>query len=124
MRKTIVILVCVLLIAASVPLFAHGYRDHHGHSGKSDLHRWHGSLVNPAFLSWKGWKGWKGWGQAPSEDPEETPAEEPSNPPGKDANEVPEEKPVDGSPTSGDLILNLRLNPFYRLNLFDGSFLG
>jgi len=111
MRKTIVILVCLLLIAASAPLFAHGHRDRHGHSWKSNPHRWHGSFTHPAF------HGWKGWGRALSGGPEGTPAEESPNPPDKPT-DVPEVKPADKFPTGDDPLLDLMLDPF------DGSFPG
>jgi hypothetical protein len=59
MKTIIVILLCVLLLAAGVPLFAHGPGSDHGRFHKDNPHRWQGSSTHPAF------HGWHGWGFAP-----------------------------------------------------------
>ncbi len=90
MRKTIVILVCLLLVASGVPLFAHGHLGHH--HGWHNGHHWHGSSTHPSF------HGWRGWGHHnPGHNPAEPPGKDPTDPPPDDPQEDPGDKPGGGS---------------------------
>ena len=118
MRKIIIILVCFLLIASGLPLFAHGRGSDHGRFWKDNPQRWRGSDIHPAI------HGWRGWGKAVRKAPDGVPAEDASNPPddppedpGDKPAEEPGEKPVDknGGQTFGGM---------WILNLFNGSFAG
>jgi hypothetical protein len=88
MKKTIVILVCMLLLAAGVPLFAHGAGSSRGRFHNDNPHRWHGSSTHPSY------HGWHGWGSAPRRCPEGRPAPDPANPPDKPGG-TPVEQPGD-----------------------------
>ncbi len=77
MKKIIVVLACLLLLAAGVPLFAHGPGSDHGRFHKDNPHRWQGSSSHPAL------HGYHGWGNAPSRCPDGVPTVEPGNPPDK-----------------------------------------
>jgi hypothetical protein len=122
MRKIIVILVCLLLIASSLPLFAHGHRSHgayHGSSGKhqaANPHRWHGSSQHPSF------HGWRGWGKAPGNGPGQ-PADDPSAPP-DDPQEDPGDKPGTNPDGSGGKGGDVPMEQLLILDLKDGSFPG
>jgi hypothetical protein len=115
MRKIIVILVCLLLIASALPLFAHGQWGQHGRQWSANPHRWHGSTQHPSF------HGWRGWGQAPgvgptkhADDPSkppDDPVEDPGDKPGTDPVGTPGDKGDDGL-MEGLLILDLRTGSF------------
>jgi hypothetical protein len=88
MKKIVIILVCLLLLAAGVPLFARGHKSDHGRFWKDNPHRWHDSSTHPAF------HGWRGWGDAPCRrEPKDKPAPEPSDKPGDDSGDKPAEEP-------------------------------
>jgi len=115
MKKMIIILLCLLFIAAGLPLFARGQSSDHGRFWKDNAHRWHGSAIHPAF------HGWRGWGKAPSHAPDGIPAEDPPDKPQEDPGDKPPQEPGDKDgeePMGGVLIPNLILNPI------DGSFPG
>jgi hypothetical protein len=122
MRKIIIILVCLLLLASGAPLFAHGHRGHHGHHGHhgnnghhglANANRWHGSDVHPSF------HGWRGWGKRPGHTPDVPPVEDPTKPPG-DIQTDPGDKSGDElDDETGELILGGMI-----LNLANGSFSG
>jgi hypothetical protein len=117
MRKIIVILVCLLLIASALPLFAHGHRGHHGRQWSANPHRWHGSTQHPSF------HGWRGWGKARGNGPDE-PADDPSKPP-VDPQEDPGDKPgTDPVGTPGDKDGGGSLEQLLLLDPRTGSFPG
>ena len=118
MKKTVIILMCLLLLAFGMPLFAQSHNGQHvnnghqsrsDHDGRSDQHKaenehhWHGSDVHPAY------HGVRGWGDAPSRAPAGKPAplppKEPVEDPGDKPAEEPGEQPADKGPTQ-PLILN------------------
>ena len=103
MKKTVIILMCLLLLAFGVPLFAQGHNGHHGHERVENEHRWHGSDIHPAY------HGLRGWGDAPRRAPAGKPAplppEEPVEDPGDKPAEEPGEQPADKGSTQ-TLILN------------------
>ena len=121
MRKAIVILVCLLLIASGLPLFAHGHRGHrdqHGSPGAhqaTNPHRWNGSTQHPAFHGWRGWGKARGNGPIkPADDPSkppDDPVEDPGDKPGTDPVGTPGDKGDDGI-MEGLLILDLRTGSF------------
>jgi hypothetical protein len=125
MKKTVIVLVCLLLLAAGVPLFARGHGGDHGRFSKDKSHRWQGSDSHPAF------HGFRGWGQAPCRAPDGIPADKSSNPggpkedPGDKPGQTPGDKPGDkdgeqpmGAKQLRQLLLQLPLNPY------TGSFPG
>lgn len=91
MKKIIVILACMLLLAAGVPLFAHGKGSGHGRFHNDNSHRWQGSSTHPSF------HGWHGWGSAPCRRPDGKPAEGPSQDPPDHPGNTPVEQPGDKS---------------------------
>jgi hypothetical protein len=99
MKKIIIILVCLLLLAAGVPLFANGNDNDHGRYWKDNPHRWQGSDTHPAF------HGYQGWGDAPSRCPADRPAPEPGDNPGEKPSEDPVDKPG-VLPAESALVLN------------------
>ena len=122
MKKTVIILMCLLLLAFGVPLFAkgrdgqhvnNGHQSRSDHDGRSDQHkaenehRWHGSDVHPAY------HGVRGWGDAPSRAPAGKPAPKPTEDPGDKPAEEPGEQPGDKN-----------LTQTLPLNLVTGSFPG
>ncbi len=98
MKKTIVIVACMLLLAAGVPLFAHGTGSDHGRFWKPNPHRWQGSLTHPAL------HGYHGWGYAPSRCPDGIPTADPSNPgnPQEDPGSKPGQDPGQPGDKNGD----------------------
>ena len=115
MRKIIVLLVCLLLIASALPLFAHGQRGHHGRHWSASTHRWQGSNQHPCF------HGWRGWGQAPGNEPGK---DDPSKPPG-DPEQDPGDKPgTDPVGTPGDKGGRATLEQLLKLDPRTGSFPG
>ena len=123
MRKTIVILVCLLLFVSCLPLFARGrwgYDAHLGSSGShqaANEHRWHGSTKHPSF------HGWRGWSQAPGKGPAKH-TDDPTEPPG-DPVEDPGDKPgTDPGGTPGDKGGGDPLDLLLLLDPHTGSFPG
>jgi len=113
MKKTIIILTCILLLAAGVPLFARGHGSDHGRFQKDNPQRWNGSPTHPAL------NGWHGWGNAPCRAPDgiptENPSEGPQDHPGNTPVEQPGEKPTGDQPVKGMLQI---------LDLAKGSVIG
>jgi hypothetical protein len=87
MKKTVIILMCFLLLSVGVPLFAHGHNGHHGHHRVDNAHRWHGSSIHPSF------HGYRGWGDRPNCKPPGNPAPEPPEEPVEDPGDKPAEEP-------------------------------
>jgi hypothetical protein len=118
MKKIIIIFLCLLFIAAGLPLFAHGKGDDRGRFSKDNPQRWQGSTTHPAF------HGHRGWGKAPSHAPAGIPAEEPANPP-TDPQEDPGDKPgQEPGEKPGDKDGDVPMGGMWILNLFNGSFPG
>jgi hypothetical protein len=121
MKRTIIILACLLLLAGGVPLFACGPGGDHGRFHKDNSQRWHGSSVHPSF------RGWHGWGQAPRRAPPGIPADDPSNPggPKEDPGDKPGQNPgdKDGEQPMGGTLLQKLLQEL-PLNPYTGSFPG
>jgi hypothetical protein len=111
MKKTVIILMCLLLLAVGVPVFAHGHNGHHGHHRVDNEHRWHGSDTHPGFHRGRG------CGDAPDRDRPGKPAPEPPAPPAEDPGDKPAETPGE-QPGEKGLTQTLILNPF------TGSFPG
>ncbi len=104
MKKIIVILACLLLLAA-VPLFAGGRNGDHGRFHNDNSHRWQGSSTHPSS------HGWRGWGKAPCRAPDGVPAENPSPEPPDHPGNTPVGQPGDKSkadnPVEGTQVLDL-----------------
>jgi hypothetical protein len=118
MKRTVVIAVCLLLFAASVPLFAHGRGRGSPERGRFSIdnpNRWNGSPNHPAF------HGWRGWGQAPCRAPDGIPAEDPKVDPGDKPAEEPGEKPADKAQTGGEQPIEKLM---MLLDLTKGSVIG
>jgi hypothetical protein len=121
MKKTVIILACLLLLAAGVPLFARGHGGDHGRFWKDNSHRWQGSDSHPAF------HGFRGWGQAPCRAPNGIPADKSSNPGGpmEDPGEKPGQDPgdKDGEEPMGGALPQTLLQKLPQ-NPYTGSFPG